>query len=252
MTAPVTGSSAAGRPKRDELPGLTGSVAERLGGGWSDGGLWDDVVFLARRFAAASGDQMRLISWHHLVLAAGNFSRRPGSRLRPASLGTAGVYPAITARDLWVPGLEVRLRARDPVSWQALSRLLPGAALPATTTILAALWPDHHVVYDWRVHAAANALRIRAGLAPTPDVEPASAASARITFAGYELVRGWVTATAARLDLPPGEVALALSELARRASAPGTPGRAAAETWDGYAGRVGQLLAPIQGGQGVS
>lgn len=242
MTAPVPGRNAAGRPKRNDLPGLTVSVAESLGGGWEDGGLWDDVVLLARRFAAASGDQMRLISWHHLALAAGNFGQPPSRRLRPVSLGTAGHYPEVAVRDIWVPGLEVRLRARDPASWQALSRLLPGAAVPATTTILAALWPDHHVTYDWRVHAAANALRIQAGLTPTPDAVPTAAASAPITFGTYDVVRAWIAGTAARLEVPPGLVAQALGELARRVSAAGADGRSRVTTWAGYAAQVRQVL----------
>lgn len=55
-----------------------------------------------------------------------------------------------------------------------LSGSLPGAGVATTTTILAALWPNQHFIFDWRVHAAANALRIEAGLGATSDVEPTS------------------------------------------------------------------------------
>jgi hypothetical protein len=42
----------------------------------------------------------------------------------------------------------------------------PEWGVATATTLLAALWRDQHVVFDQRVHRAANGLRIVAGMAP--------------------------------------------------------------------------------------
>src|SRR5438105_11028591 len=89
MISQIEVSTLSGEPRsrdNDALPGLTSAALERFGRDWNDGGLWDDVLFLAARVWSASEDRMRLISWHHLVLAVGNFRRQGGRRLRPAAL----------------------------------------------------------------------------------------------------------------------------------------------------------------------
>lgn len=136
-----------------ELPGLTISTLHRIGGTWSDGGLWDDVIFLANRFWDANTNDVRLICWHHLVLAVGNFKRQPGRRLRPVPLNIQNKQAdVLRAAEIQVPGLDSQsLNAEDLESWRALRHNLPGAGVPTITTVLAALWPDQHVILDRRV-----------------------------------------------------------------------------------------------------
>jgi hypothetical protein len=64
---------------------ILGVPAERvraLGETWDDGGLWDDILWLALLARAATDDSERRMRWHHLVMAVGNFKRQGGRRLR--------------------------------------------------------------------------------------------------------------------------------------------------------------------------
>lgn len=54
-----------------------------LGDSWSDGGLWNDIAWLALRTWEAADDDERRLRWHHLVMAVGNFKRQGGRRVRP-------------------------------------------------------------------------------------------------------------------------------------------------------------------------
>jgi hypothetical protein len=223
----------------EALPGLTVAAVEQFGGKWNDGALWDDVLFLSDRVWSASEDQIRRICWHHFVLAVGNFKRQGGRRLRPASLHRLDEQlHTVRAEELFVPGLDgmERISMTDPQSWRALSGMLAGAGVATTTTILAALWPGQHIIFDWRVHAAVNAIRIHAGLACTTDVQSDSTYSPPITFSDYELSRGWILAEAARLGVQPNLMERTLYRLTQRAGTDTT------ETWQSYANRIYQLL----------
>jgi hypothetical protein len=186
------------------LPSLTSTAVNQLSSSWDDGGLWDDVLFLADRFWDASEQESRLIGWHHLVLAVGNFKRQTGRRLRPPALQGQADRSQVhrEGEQTLVPTLDgLTLRLDDSKSWRMLSGTLPGAEVPTTTTILAALWPDQHFIFDWRVHAAANALRIHAGLDATAEVEPASTYSPALTFSAYEQIRQWILESATYLKV---------------------------------------------------
>lgn len=158
------------------LPGLTRTAVEHIAGEWDDGGLWDDIQMLAGRFYDARDDATRLICWHHLVLAVGNFKRQPGRRLRPTPLARLSGNQLIDrANNITLPGANAQqICAENPRSWEFLMSVLPGARVATTTTLLAALWPDRHIVFDRRVYWAANALRIHAGLSASAGVEPDS------------------------------------------------------------------------------
>ncbi len=54
------------------LPGIDVAAVGDLSGAWDDGGLWADVITLARRFAADPDPVTRAVAWHHFVLAVGN------------------------------------------------------------------------------------------------------------------------------------------------------------------------------------
>lgn len=134
-----------------------------LGDTWSDGGLWDDIVFLAGLAWDAADERERRLRWHHLVMAAGNFKRQNGRRLRPSPLSTTGDLP-VTARTAQFSGPDgLAINRDDATSWQHLQCSLDGAGAATTTTLLAALWPDSHHILDWRVLAAVAGLGVVTG-----------------------------------------------------------------------------------------
>jgi hypothetical protein len=216
------------------LPGLTRAAVRNLISGWNDGGLWDDVLFLADRFLEArSGEEEQVLRWHHLVMAVGNFKRQSGRRLRPPSpRGLTARSPVGRPERLVVPGRKesVELCVEDRATWEALRDELTGAAVATTTTLLAALWPERHFVFDRRVFAAANGLRIAGGLSGTNGVDPASTEPVpERTLDDYQLVRTWVLGSCSELGEPPVSVERALYELAK--SIPGNRD----STWGQYA-----------------
>ncbi|MGZ7023302.1 MAG: hypothetical protein ACXVJ3_18870, partial [Ilumatobacteraceae bacterium] len=117
------------------LPGLDCVAIDRLSMGWSDGGLWHDIEWLAGRFWSADG-RNRTIAWHHLVLAVGNFKRQPGRRLRPALDAQLDYNPPPAPANFDVPGTDpiVNVVVGDPETWDALSEALPGSGVATTTT----------------------------------------------------------------------------------------------------------------------
>jgi hypothetical protein len=175
------------------LPGLTAARATALAGAWDDGGLWDDVCWLAQRCWREQQTQLAPLGWHHLVVAVGNFKRQSGRRLRPCRINDLPQAKATRAERFVLPSGLVIHREREE-TWRQLEAALPGAALATTTTLLAALWPDDHFIFDWRVEAAANALRINAGLSPTKwaEVEMEGGKRTSSGFNDYAVVRSWL------------------------------------------------------------
>lgn len=220
-----------------DLPGLDSDTIRRWAGTWDDGGLWGDVEVLADRFWTSADGTERLTGWHHLVLAVGNFKRESGRRLRPAWLPLPLTRPAPRSSSVLLPGTEspLLLGVDDVNSWIHLNVALPGAAVATTTTLLAALWPDRHFVFDWRVHAAANGLRIYAGSSTTVGVQAGSAAPLRESLDAYALVRDWVLAAALTTGTTVTEAERTLYQLSR--GVPDVPTR----TWWEY----GKALASL-------
>ncbi|MEE6179207.1 hypothetical protein [Mycobacterium sp. 050134] len=176
-----------------DLPGLTASKALALAQTWTDGGLWNDVLWLARRCWQIDEPTALALRWHHLVLAVGNFKRQRGRRLHPSRIDDIEQpVPVLGERFTLPSGLVVERESQS--SWQQLKSALPGAGLATTTALLAALWPEHHFVFDWRVHSAADALRIHAHLAPSPSTELEMEGRRGVAedFTDYATVRGWL------------------------------------------------------------
>jgi hypothetical protein len=145
---------------------LLGIPVERirdLGESWSDGGLWDDITWLAMLAWSAESDEERRMRWHHLVMAVGNFKRQGGRRLRPARVSPVASTRFIARSHEFRGPDGLAISSEDPSTWKRLESGLKGAATATTTTILAALWPDQHHILDWRVLAAATGLGIADG-----------------------------------------------------------------------------------------
>jgi len=204
--------------------------------------LWDDIRYLAGQFtAAAPGSNDWIVTWHHLVLAIGNFKRQGGTRLFPAPLPRSTAPP--TPGQVVVPGrgsgreasfkLDVAARA----TWQQLQTATAGLGTATTTTLLAALWPEGHFIFDGRVLNAANGLRIAEGDLPMAGVDLASHLTPASTLDHYIEVHAWVSATAQLVgrQLQDVERALYIAGIA----AGTVPGR----TWFDYAAAVRKIVS---------
>lgn len=143
--------------------GVPADQIRALGEAWSDGGLWDDILFLSLLAWAAADDRERQMRWHHLVMAAGNFKRQNGRRLRPSRISPAGNLTFTPAAEHFTGPAGLTINRDDSDSWENLRRSLAGAGPTMTTTVLAALWPDTHHILDWRVLAAVAGLGLVAG-----------------------------------------------------------------------------------------
>jgi hypothetical protein len=220
-------------PESDPLPGFTASRARRLAAEWDDDGLWDDVVLLGKRFWAASDPVDRAVRWHHLVLAVGNFKRPRTRWLVPARLDGLPRQQCSTTNSFDTPS-GVRVSIDDRTSWEALRESLVGADVSTVAHLLAALWPEHHVAFDWRVRVAASGLRLAGDLSVCPGLAPAVAGgeSSPLDFDDYTLVRGWLRA----VDIPLIVSQRALYCLSRRAGS--DPDRA----WPEYARVLRSIL----------
>lgn len=217
------------------LPNLTAAKAIALEGTWDDGGLWEDVMWLSRQcWSEGSADQFAL-RWHHFVLAVGNFKRQAG-RMLPPRISEMPDSIAVPREELVTPSRVVLHRDRMD-TWRNLEEDFSGIALATTTTLLAALWPDDHFIFDWRVQAAADALRVGAGLDPTPKTqrEIRSRKRQRPGFEDYEIVRGWLK----KSGIPLRTAERALYRLSQ--SVPTVRGR----SWQDYAEAVAQKLECI-------
>jgi hypothetical protein len=189
-------------------------------------------------------DKRRLgFLWHHFVLAVGNFKRQPGRRLYPAALtpqvaGTASCHPDQLVVPVATNSLEIGKLDED--SWDNLKDALKGAGVATVTTLLAALWPDEHVVFDWRVHAAANGLRLHAARTTTDGVKADSTESVPITLPEYKVVRRWVVDQARVVGRQPCQVERSLYRLSQDKTLRLPRGKK--RTWSVYGRLVGGAL----------
>jgi hypothetical protein len=220
----------------DALPGLTASRARNLATGWDDGGRWDDVTWLGEHFWAATDPADRVLRWHHVVLAVGNFKRPRARWLSPCRLDGLRRAPSSVATS-FETSAGVHVDRDDEASWESLRRSLGGADVSTTSGVLAALWPSHHFMFDWRVRHAASGLRLAANLEPCDGVKPSIAGGEAppLDFEDYTLVRTWLQA----LNLPLVVSQRALSCLSKKAgSEPGRP-------WSEYSRVLVSLLESI-------
>lgn len=225
------------------LPGLDHRAIDTLSAAWDPRGdgheLWSDIRRLVCRFGSAPAGLERTLAWHHLVMAVGNFKRQGGYRLRPASLDpldSPGNIPGVFA----VPGTSLDLEVENPQSWLTLNKQLPGAAAATVTTLLAALWPARHFIYDVRVHRAANALRLGT-LTTTDDVVAQGTGRAKPTLGRYALLRTWLIDAADCLGRDLVSVERALYEADQRVGRPSPTGR----TWIRYAEELRHVVRKV-------
>jgi hypothetical protein len=119
-----------------------------------------DIGNLARRYVAAPLDTPEAaVCWHHLLMGVGNFKRQ--APIFPASLPSIASEPnKISVPDrLPIPEQGGTTLVRDdPSTWSVLTSI-HGIRTATATAVLAALWPDDHLILDEVVLHIAGALR---------------------------------------------------------------------------------------------
>ena len=220
---------------------VLGVPAERIrafGSAWSDGGLWDDIAWLADRAWAAPDDDERRVRWHHLVMAIGNFKRQNGRRLRPARIAPVHATAHAARQDRFCVPAGPEVICDDAGSWTRLEQCLGGAAAATTTTILAALWPDRHHVLDWRVLAAVTGLGILAGGEEELGLaEAGSRTQLQPTLGHYAKVRTLLIRLGSQAGLPVATLERALYLMSRTVQGKDM-------TWAEYGAALAAATAP--------
>jgi hypothetical protein len=129
--------------------------------------VWPNILWCAELFwqaQIAGDDARRLETWHHLVMAVGNFKRQGGTQiclLQAVPEGHAWLAQDRRPRSCKVQTVtgEIELIRDDPGSWELLAAL-KGVEVATATTLLSALWPRSHVIMDTRVLNATMGLNM--------------------------------------------------------------------------------------------
>jgi hypothetical protein len=155
---------------------------------------WQNIRALADRLLDApdSSQPCDLEIFHHLMLAVGNFKRQAGDIHLAVEI--ADYLPARQSASLVLPGDLGRLERDNAASWQALAARVPGLGIPTTTCLLAALWPDYHVIMDVYDRRAAVGLQVGRRSGNDERLDTASAPGHAWWF--YSWFRTTVTLTA--------------------------------------------------------
>jgi hypothetical protein len=193
--------------------------------------LWCDIELLARRLHQADAVDERMAR-HHLLLAVVNVKARLW--IDPPALAGGANQSTVVER-----ARVANLDRDDSDTWKAFQQSTRGFLVPRTSTLLAALWPAHHAVVDWRSLASAFALACDAEAWRTPMPDGSSAdPMGSPSWERYAWYRGRVLADAAELGLGPVKIERALFLLAKDVQS--GPNR----TWDEYARAVNEAPGP--------
>jgi hypothetical protein len=136
----------------------------RLANGWGraeDWDAWANIVTLADEFLAVSDttNQTNSRRWHDLVMAVGNYKRQTGRIKAPRFASPDPIARRPNPPDQFaIPGNGATLIRDDPESWVRLTSQKKGFGVPMATTLMSALWPDHHFILDRRDVRAAVGL----------------------------------------------------------------------------------------------
>lgn len=143
-----------------ELP-LSPNAITALSAAWGGENAvraWSDIEWVAQQFMnrASSHQVDATITWHHLVVAVGNFKRSTG-RNYPANLPLPS--PGFQAQDKFtIPAHSLDVYAGATESWRHLTDAVYGFDVPTATALLSAVWPGQHVIIDRRDTVAAVGL----------------------------------------------------------------------------------------------
>jgi hypothetical protein len=118
--------------------------------------LWDDVRRLVHRL---STDQNVDLAWHHVVMAVGNFKRQTPIEYFLPSLQGELQEVSTACVTVYFDERPIELDATTFKAWRKELTDVTGIGVPTATTILAALWPKEHAIFDRRVARSMTALQ---------------------------------------------------------------------------------------------
>jgi hypothetical protein len=207
--------------------------------------VWPNILWTADLFwqAQLADDQVRQMeTWHHLVMATGNFKRQGGTQIcllqTPPSQHLTATRPEMClVRTL---DGQIELWRDEPDSWTSLTndkKAIKGIQVATATTLLSALWPGSHIIIDIRDLNATIGLNL-AEL--TEWVNPLSRTSIGPSWNWYQWMRDKVMTKAAESRLAPIDVERALYQLDRLVTRPskGQPKL----TWQQYSDALEEVL----------
>ncbi len=202
--------------------------------------LWAGVRSFAVSLDAAESHEERTSTTQAFLFAAGNFKRQTPIFVSPSN------EPDVAweaKEDVSLEGVGTVVRD-DFDSWRCLDNV-PGIGVSTATTLLSALWPDSHAIFDVLTVQAATALRGAAGHWDGP-ISPGAAISMSpphfgrgkwLTWDCYRWYRGdCVLPRAEDTSLPPQTIERALFQVIQWQfrNDPAPPN----ETWDAYGRRL--------------
>lgn len=220
--------------------------------------VWPNILWVAEQFwqaQAARNETRRLETWHHLVMAIGNFKRQGGTQIYLLkAVQKDHVWPA---QDSFPSTCEVQtltgcieLDRDNPDSWKQLTtekNAIKGLQVATATTLLSALWPGTHVIIDIRDLSATIGLNM-GEVASMGWLAVDSTKSLTVTWDRYDWVRTKLNGKAAQLreggaDVQPVKVERALYTLDKKVTRPrkSEPNM----TWQEYADALGEVLAKV-------
>lgn len=167
-------------------------------------------------------------------MAAGNFKRQAGDIHLPVDLSAPAAGGA--ASGLILPGCGDRIERGTPGSWRLLGQIPGLGGIPTASCVLAALWPDCHVIMDVRDRRAAVGLHVGRRLADDRRLSTLRIPSGQWWF--YDWFRRSVTATAKAASVSPVEVERALFVLDARVGNHLPDGWTRTGTWATYHARA--------------
>jgi hypothetical protein len=218
------------------------------------GVVWPNVLWTAQLFwqARTAGDHDRRIeTWHHLVMAVGNFKRQGGTQI---CLLRASAEDGIWSDHYARPDLckvqtltgEVELRRDAPDTWKLLTsdkECVKGVDVATATTLLSALWPGTHVIIDLRDLRASIGLNLAEAVTGR-GVNTDNRRDVEVSWDWYEWMRTKIVSKAVELRTEPLTVERALYWLDRRVKRPrkGEP----KQSWTEYAEALGGVLLELE------
>lgn len=218
--------------------------------------VWPNILWIAEQFwqAQADGDDARrLETWHHLVMAVGNFKRQGGTQIRLLQAVAKGhdlPGPRIRPSRCTVQSLSglIELERDRAGSWKTLTadkNAIQGIQVATATTLLSALWPGEHIIIDFRELNSTIALNLAEALT-LGWVTLDGTDSPSVTWDRYEWVRSKVFGKAAELgasgvEVEPLQIERALYTLDQAVTRP--PRGAPKLTWQEYTDGLGDVLS---------
>lgn len=173
--------------------------------------LWQGIRVFARRLADVVTEEQGAEGTQAFLFSVGNFKRQAPLFPGPLPKEVAPSWQADETVDLWGVG---RLSRDDPISWERLTDV-SGIGVPTATTVLSALWPEIHAIFDVLTVQSATALRGASGHWDGPigakDARvPSPPRFDRATWLTWECYSWYrescIVATARALGVPPQQV----------------------------------------------